>query len=258
MLSAHVEVTESARLYGDTHILWLALPERFAHVQPGQFVMAYAGDTYDPLLGRALSVHRLREGPRGLEFALLLDIVGRGTAWLAGRSAGDQVRVVGPLGRGFEPRRRVERMLLVGGGIGCAPLVWLADRLVEEGREVTLVLGGRTEAQVYPAHRLPPAVEVVVTTEDGSLGERGRVTAPFERLLPWCDQAFACGPEPMFEALYRVLRASTLTRPVQALLEAPMACGMGICYSCAVFPRKGGVKLVCHDGPMFDLRDLYA
>lgn len=123
---------------------------------------------------------------------------------------------------------------------------------------MTLILGGRSEAQIYPPQLLPPAVEVVVTTEDGSLGERGRVTAPFERLLPWCDQAFACGPDPMFEALYRVARDSGLRKPVQGLLEARMACGFGICYSCAVFPRRGGVKLVCSDGPMFDLRDLYA
>ena len=257
MNSATVEVTESARLYGDTHVLWLTLPDSHRTATPGQFVMAYAGEHYDPLLGRALSYHRLREGRGGSEFALLFDIAGRGTDWLARRRPGDAVRVVGPLGRGFEPRRGVQRLLLVGGGIGCAPLVWLAERLVEQGRDVALVLGGRRAAQIFPPARLPPAVEVVVTTEDGSLGERGLVTAPFERLLPWCDQAFACGPNAMFEALHEVHRRSGLRKPVQALVEAPMACGMGICYACAVFPRRGGVKLVCRDGPMFDLRDLY-
>jgi dihydroorotate dehydrogenase electron transfer subunit len=258
MRSFHAEVTESARLYGNTHILWFGQPPHLAASTPGQFVMAYIGESYDPLLGRAMSIHRLREGERGPEFAILFDIVGQGTGWLARRSPGDVVRMVGPLGRGFEPRERVDRMLLVGGGIGSAPLVWLADQLVAQGREVTLVLGGRSEAQIFPAELLPPAVEVVVTTEDGTMGERGRVTAPFERLLPWCDQAFACGPDAMFEALHTVLRASGLRKPVQGLLEARMACGIGICYSCAVFPRRGGVRLVCADGPMFDLRDLYA
>ena len=257
MKSVTVEVTESARLYGDTHVLWLSLPEELRAGSPGQFVMAYTGEHDDPLLGRALSFHRVRERSSGGEFALLFDIVGSGTGWLARRRPGDSVRVVGPLGRGFEPRSGVQRMLLAGGGIGCAPLVWLAERLADEGRDVTLLLGGRTEAQIYPPHLLPLAVEVVVTTEDGSLGERGRVTAPFERLLPWCDQAFACGPDAMFGALYDAYRRSGLRKPVQALIEAPMACGLGICYSCAVFPRRGGVKLVCRDGPMFDLRDLY-
>ncbi len=120
-----------------------------------------------------------------------------------------------------------------------------------------MLLGGRTEAQIFPASQLPPAVELVAATEDGSLGTKGLVTQPFEQLLPWCDQVFACGPNPMFEALHNVARDSGLRKPVQALLESPMACGMGICYSCAVFPRRGGVRLVCTDGPMFDLRDLY-
>lgn len=257
MRSWDAEVVEGDRLYGDTHVLWFPRVDGLQSATPGQFVMAYCGEGADPLLGRAMSLYRMREGEHGEEFAILFDVVGRGTGWLARRRPGDTVRLVGPLGRGFEPRERVQRILLVGGGIGVAPLVWLAERFVEEGREVTLVVGGRGEAQIYPPHLLPPAVEVVIATEDGSLGERGRVTAPFERLLPWCDQAFTCGPQPMFEALYDVMRRSAHRKPVQALLEARMACGTGICYSCAVFPRRGGVKLVCSDGPMFDLRDLY-
>ena len=257
MNSMTVEVTESARLYGETHVLWLTLPEAMQAARPGQFVMAYVGEADDPLLGRPMSYHRMRDGSAGREFALLFDVVGRGTDWLSRRRPGDGVRVVGPLGRGFDPRPQVAHMLLVGGGIGCAPLIWLADEFVEQGREVTLVLGGRSAPQLFPAPLLPPAVEVVDITEDGSAGERGLVTAPFERLLPWSDQAFACGPEPMMRAMFGVLRRSVHAKPVQGLLEAPMACGLGICYACAIFPQRGGVKLVCHDGPMFDLRDLY-
>ena len=251
-------VTESSRLYGDTHILWLEMPAHLASSRPGEFLMTYIGEGMDPLLGRALSIHRVRDGRAGREFALLFDVVGRGTDWLSRCTAGSQLRCVGPLGHGFEPRQRVERMLLVGGGIGCAPLIWLADEFVAGGRDVTLLLGGRTDAQIFPPELLPPAVEVVVATEDGSLGERGRVTAPFERLLPWCDQAFACGPEPMFEALHEVVRRTGSQKPVQALLEGRMACGFGVCYSCALFPRRGGVRLVCSDGPRFELRDLYS
>ncbi len=262
MKSFTTEVTESSRLYGDTHLLWCVEPPFAASATPGQFVMVTCGEGNDPLLGRALSIHRRREVGGRREFALLFDVVGRGTAWLGRRHPGDVVRMVGPLGRGFEPRERVQRMLLVGGGVGVAPLVWLADELARQGREVTLILGGRGEAQIFPTHLLPPEVEVVVTTEDGSVGETGRVTTPFRRLLAWCDQAFACGPEPMLEALHRETVAAGssagVPKPVQGLMEGRMACGMGICYSCAVFPRRGGVRLICHDGPMFDLRDLYA
>lgn len=253
-----VVVTESARLYGETHILWLRLPDAFAHATPGQFVMAYVSERYDPLLGRAFSFHRVRDGADGREFSILFDVVGVGSDWLSRRAPGDLVEMVGPLGQGFEPRPRVEQMLLVAGGIGVAPLIWLAESLLAEGRRVTLVLGGRGAAQIYPPELLPPELEVVITTEDGSLGQRGRVTAPFGDLLGWCDQAFTCGPNPMFEAMHDVLRDSGQRKPVQALLEETMACGMGICYACAVFPRRGGVRLVCTDGPMFDLRDLYA
>src|SRR5690606_4698909 len=124
----------------------------FQSITPGQFVMTYCGEGlgYDPLLGRPMSIHRLREGPAGPEFAMLFDVTGRLTGWLSRRREGDELRVVGPLGRGFEPRPRVQRMLLVGGGIGSAPLVWLADELAAEGREVTLVLGARSESQIYP------------------------------------------------------------------------------------------------------------
>lgn len=156
MRSDTLEVTASARLYGDTHILWLAMPASYQAAKPGQFVMAYIGEHTDPLTGRALSIHRTRAGAQGPEFALLFDVVGRGTDWLARREQGDAVRIVGPLGRGFEPQPRVQRMLLVGGGIGCAPLIWLANRLTTEGREVTLLLGGRTAAQIFPRHSCHP------------------------------------------------------------------------------------------------------
>src|SRR3546814_8566043 len=130
MRSFVAEVTGSERRYGDTHAVWFQRPDHLGSAVPGQFVMAYAGESSDPLLGRAFSIYRVREGARSPEFAVLFDIVGRGTDWLSRRRVGDEVRMVGPLGRGFEPRERVQKMLLVGGGIGGAPLVWLAATLL--------------------------------------------------------------------------------------------------------------------------------
>jgi len=215
----------------------------------------------DPLLPRAMSYHRVREGAEGPEWSILYDVVGRGTAWLAARRPGDRVYCWGPLGRGYRVGRRSQNLLLVAGGIGVAPLVWLADEAVAHGCGVTLVLGGRSSQQIFPPALLPPEVEVIVMTDDGSAGRKGLATEAFAELLPWCDQAFACGPTAMFRAMAEVARAAPVRRSVQVLLEERMGCGTGICYGCAVEVRtRGGgraMKLVCKDGPRFELRDVY-
>jgi dihydroorotate dehydrogenase electron transfer subunit len=262
MRLAHAPIVESERLYGDTCLTWFAATEVARGASPGRFLMLRCCEqvpgqpSCDPLLPRPMSYHRVRQGTDGLEFAVLYDIVGRGTTWLAQRQPGDRVFVWGPLGRGYTIRPRAQNLLLVGGGIGVAPLVWLAEVAVEKGRSVTLLLGGRSAEQIFPARLLPREVELVVTTEDGSLGQRGLVTEPFAEHLPWADQVFACGPNPMFQAMAEVVRSSPVRRPVQVLLEERMGCGAGICYGCAVETRKG-MRLVCRDGPRFDLRDVF-
>lgn len=275
MKTAYAEVTETQRLYGDTHITWFRSPELGNGAYPGQFLMLRCSDDAaygdasssdprahadDPLLPRPMSYHRIRQGVAGPEWSILYDVVGRGTHWLARRRPGDRVYAWGPLGNGYKVGRTSKNLLLVGGGIGIAPLVWLAEDAVARGKSVTMVIGARNANLVYPSRLLPAEVEVVVTTDDGSVGRKGFVTGPFGELLEWCDQAFACGPTPMFRAMADVARASKVRRSVQALLEERMGCGTGICYGCAVEARvRGGraMKLVCKDGPRFELRDVY-
>jgi len=217
----------------------------------------------DPLLPRAMSYHRLRAGSGGTEFAILYEVVGRGTTWLARRQPGDRVFGWGPLGRGYSLRGGGQNLLLVGGGIGIAPLVWLADEAVAKGKSVVLIDGARDASGVFPAELLPSEVEVVVTTEDGSLGRKGRVTDVFLDYYGWADAVFACGPNAMFAALAELLMKhegpgrARRRKPVQALLESPMGCGTGICYGCAVFDRRGEARLVCKDGPRFELREMW-
>ena len=269
MKATFARVTENERLYGETHLTWFAAPEAVRGAVPGQFVMLRcveaASDSgpspatrlpVDPLLPRAMSIHRMRQGADGPEWSILYDIVGRGTAWLASRRPGDAVFCWGPLGHGYSLRSDSQQLLLVAGGIGVAPLVWLADQAIESEKSVTLILGGRTAEQIFPATLLPPEVEIVVTTEDGSLGRRGLATEAFVEHLEWCDQAFACGPNAMFEAMAKEQRRSRIRRPVQALLEENMGCGTGICYGCAIQTRRG-MRLVCKDGPRFDLREVF-
>jgi dihydroorotate dehydrogenase electron transfer subunit len=276
MKLAHADVVENGRLYGDTYLMWCRSPELGNGAYPGQFLMLRCSDdaSYevdkgaqppsavdcDPLLPRPMSYHRIRIGPEGPEWALLYDVAGRGTAWMASRKPGDRIFAWGPLGNGYKIGRTSKNLLLVGGGIGIAPLVWLADDAVASGHAVTLVIGARDAAHVFPKSLLPHEVEVVVTTDDGSLGRKGFATEPFGELLEWCDQAFACGPTPMFRAMADVARKANVRRSVQALLEERMGCGTGICYGCAVQVRvRGGrsMKLVCKDGPRFEIRDVY-
>lgn len=275
MEATFLRVTETERLYGRTFVTWFAGPGVVRGAYPGQFVMLRCADlsakalaerpegpfqgsdlAHDPLLPRPMSIHRIRERDGGVEFAVLYDIVGRGTEWLARRQPGDFVYGWGPLGRGFAVGRTSRHLLLVAGGIGVAPLVWLADREVARGRNVTLVAGGRSAEHIFPARLLPPEVEFVVTTEDGSAGRKGLATDAFAELLEWSDQVFACGPNAMFQAMAHIVRERRARRSVQVLLEERMGCGTGICYGCAVETRKG-MRLVCKDGPRFDLRDVW-
>jgi dihydroorotate dehydrogenase electron transfer subunit len=249
-------VVEIAEPYPRNWVVWLDAPSACQGAKVGQFLMVLCGEGIDPFLPRAFSIHRLRQGRTGTEFALLFTAVGVGTDWLSRRAPGDLVRVFGPLGHGYAVQAAARNLLLVAGGIGVAPLVWFADERVRRGDNVTLLLGARTADQLYPASLLPEEVEVVVCTDDGSAGPKAFVSQLFPEYLLWADQAFACGPTAMLKALKAELRAAAWRKPVQALLEERMACGTGICYSCAVETRRG-IRLICKDGPCFDLRDVY-
>jgi len=249
-------VVSSERAYENAHLLWLSAPAVARAAGAGQFLMVRCGEGYDPLLPRPMSFHRFRQGENERQFALLFDIRGRGTEWLARREPGDAFDLFGPLGRGFEVDKASQNLLLVAGGIGVAALVALADEATAEGRSLTLLQGARTAARLFPAALLPPEVEVVTATDDGSAGHHGPVTDLLAQHLPWADQVFACGPTPMFRAMAAVVRQEASRKPVQALLEERMACGTGVCYSCAVFTRRG-VRLVCKDGPRFELREVF-
>ncbi|MGQ9571976.1 MAG: dihydroorotate dehydrogenase electron transfer subunit [Dehalococcoidia bacterium] len=249
-------VLSSEEAYENTRLIWLSAPTVGRAAQPGQFLMIRCGEGWDPLLPRPMSFHRFRQLGDERQFAILFDLRGRGTDWLWHRQTGDSVSVVGPLGRGFTVRRESRNLLLVAGGIGIAALVALADEAVAQGRAVTLLQGAKTAARLFPSARLPTEVEVISATEDGSAGHRGLVTGLLPQYLSWADQVFACGPNAMYEAMAALMRQQGSRKPAQVLLEEHMACGMGVCYCCAVFTRRG-VRLVCKDGPRFELREVF-
>jgi dihydroorotate dehydrogenase electron transfer subunit len=250
-------VLSQEELYENAYLMWLSCPPVANGASPGRFLMIHCGDANDPLLPRPMSFHRFRETADERQFAILYDIRGRGTAWLSSRKPGDELTNFGPLGRGYSINPNAQNLVLVGGGLGIAALIALADDAVATGKSVTLLQGARTANKLYPPELLPLEVEALSATDDGSAGHHGYVTDLLPRHFSWADQVFACGPTPMFASMAKVVREARSRKPIQALLEERMGCGTGICYGCAVFTRRG-VRLVCKDGPRFELRSVFA
>lgn len=250
---------ESARVLRNTRITerlrWCEYeaPLIAAGARPGQFahVLCSTPDQLDPLLRRPLSFSRI-EPDRG-QVAFLIDTVGRGTSWLVNRPIGTEIDMLGPLGGSFDFQPDRGRALMVGGGIGLAPLIALADLAPAQGVQVRLLAGGRDAHQVTPREWLDSSVDYRVATDDGALGHHGYVTDLVPDQFGWCDQIFVCGPTPMMRAMAELtseLAAAHGPRPAFTSLEARMGCAIGVCYSCVV-QTTTGPRRVCHDGPVF-------
>jgi dihydroorotate dehydrogenase electron transfer subunit len=145
-------------------------------------------------------------------------------------------------------------LLLVAGGIGIAPLVALAEQAVISGRSVRLLIGDRTADRILPEQLLPSGVETIIATEDGSLGNKGMVTDLIPGFVSGVDQVFACGPLSMYRRMAE-MHGELKNTPAQVLLEVALGCGVGACLGCSVETRHGQ-KLVCKDGPVFELKDV--
>jgi dihydroorotate dehydrogenase electron transfer subunit len=216
--------------------------------RPGQFYMLSTAERWGggaderPYLPRAFSFARIRNG----ELAFLVDAIGPGTDRLAALREGEGLGLVGPLGVGWRAPRNGTRPLLVGGGIGAAPLVCLQDEL---GPDVPVLLGFRSAAHAEAARLFDG--DPVIATDDGSSGRRALVTDLLGDAL--ADDrdltVFACGPPPMLDAV-RLLCAE-YGAPAQLALEAGMACGFGACFGCVV-PTSEGYLRLCVDGPVLD------
>ena len=231
------------------YLVWLESPQIVPTAQPGQFVMVYCGE--ETLLRRPLSIHQVADGSK---LALLFNVVGKGTYWLAQCQVGDNIDLLGPLGNGYSIHPKSHKRLLLAGGIGIAPLRFLAQQALNQGYSVRLLLGASTANQLYPRHLLPPEAELITTTEDGTAGKKGMITDLLPDFIDWADQIFACGPTLM----YRVMAARNQqlkAKSVQISLEVRMGCGRGVCYGCTL-KTKGGLKQVCMDGPIFNLDDI--
>jgi len=247
----NVDIVTINELWAGVYLLWAKAPEIAALARPGQYVMVRCGDGQDMPLRRPLSVHRISADGR---VAFLFAVVGRGTEWLAQRREGDSLDLFGPLGNGFELYPSSQNLLLVAGGIGIAPLIALAEHAVTAGKSVTLLIGDRTSSRIYPDHLLPSGIKPVIATEDGSSGTKGMATDLLTQSITGADQVFACGPLPMYRRMAE-MSGQLGGKGVQVLLEVVLGCGVGACLSCTV-ETKHGQKLVCKDGPVFELSEI--
>jgi dihydroorotate dehydrogenase electron transfer subunit len=236
--------------------------------KPGQFLMFRVQMALPPLLRRPFGIFRTGFFPpdcAGLpprEYVeILYKVVGQGTAMMRELHAGDRVEMLGPLGRGFDLGESGGEKILVGGGIGLVPLYMLAGELTRTST-VRLLMGGRTRNDILAVTEFERlGVETYVSTDDGSLGEEGLVTAVLERKLDKYPGAavYACGPMPMIEAVYRI--CAERGAPLQVSLEALMACGVGACLGCVIkgvghSDQTPRYLCTCKEGPVFRAEEL--
>jgi len=241
----------------------ITCPAGYLGANPGQFIMLRISDQAAPLLRRPFSIHRLivKNGDiEGIE--LLYRVVGECTRKLSTFKKGDCVDMLGPLGRGFRIPDTCHHIFIVAGGIGVAPMLFLASSINEKGASpsgCSVFIGGKSNDELvckddFSAFNMP----VHITTEDGSAGDQGLITQPLEMRMrknpP--DIIYACGPPGMLKRVTHI--AETHKVSCQISIETMMACGMGACLGCAVENKKNPNKYwhACLDGPVFDAREV--
>jgi dihydroorotate dehydrogenase electron transfer subunit len=263
MIQETVQVLFNQTLSSDCFRLGITCAPDYRRARPGQFVMLGLGRRHAPLLRRPFSIHRqVIENGLLTRIEVLYKRVGAGTRILAACRPGERLDLLGPLGRGFRIPDGCRRVFLAAGGIGVAPLVFLADTLVTAGLNPTesrVFLGGRSAGDILCADIFRESgFPVVTTTDDGTLGDPCLVTQPLEAAVRHQapDVVFACGPMPMLACVAGLARA--LRIPCQVSIETVMACGMGACLGCAVAADRDGMtyRHACRDGPVFDAAEL--
>ncbi|MBQ5909866.1 MAG: dihydroorotate dehydrogenase electron transfer subunit [Bacteroidaceae bacterium] len=233
-------------------LLRLTHDETLPEMLPGQFVEVQVRGSETTFLRRPISINYVDRVNN--ELWLLVHVVGEGTRAMAALKAGDTLNCVFPLGNGFTvPAGSGKKVLLVGGGVGTAPLLYHGEMLRAAGHCPVFLLGGRTEADLMQLDHFRRYGEVLLTTEDGSAGTKGFVT----HHPVWEEQSFdlvaTCGPKPMMVAVARMAKAKGTECEVS--LENLMACGLGACLCCVEKTQKGNV-CVCKDGPVFNINQL--
>lgn len=249
----------SNKRVGAYHQILLSIGDLASVCRPGNFVaIAVGGESSKMILRRAFAISRITHGSAsGGAMELIVAPHGSGSRWLCSQPEGSDVDIVAPLGKAFGIPTSPVNALLVGGGYGSAPLFGLAEVLKARGCRVDMLLGASTGSKIYaPLEGKRSASTLKIYTEDGSMGERGRVTAPIPSLIEQgsIDVIYSCGPMSMLRAISDLTTGTDVVH--QCAVEESMACGIGICMTC-VLPVKGEDGTVsmlrsCIDGPVMD------
>jgi dihydroorotate dehydrogenase electron transfer subunit len=250
MFQACCPVTAHENPAPSIHVLTLRSPDIASISRPGQFLNVRVRESLDPLLRRPFSVYDSHEE----EIKIIFDVRGAGTSILARAGTGDSLDVLGPLGNPYGVEDNFETALLVGGGLGVAPLPMLTRFISRTDRPIHTFVGARTSSQVLPMY----LENISVATDDGSEGFHGTVIDLLRQHL--ADNAyrtpkiFACGPNAMLRNLQEL--AVEYKIPCEVSLESPMACGVGLCQGCPIelVAAEKKYALICRDGPVFDSR----
>jgi dihydroorotate dehydrogenase electron transfer subunit len=247
-----LQVVDTIRLNKRHFILELLAPDKFPLILPGQFVQALVEDSPSTFLRRPFSIHSVDYGKNTLR--LLIQVKGPGTSHLAKLSTGDHLNLIYPLGNSFS-LPFTKDVLLVGGGCGVAPLLFLSQFLSQNNIHPTILLGFRTKEEVSEIEEYSRFGKVHVITDDGTEGEKGLVVdhSIFQReRLPF-KKIYCCGPDAMMKAVAKIARMNKIECEVS--LENTMACGFGVCL-CCITPTDKGNERVCVEGPVFNIHRL--
>lgn len=251
-----MKVIANERLHPNYCLLRLASEKKLPEIFPGQFVEVRVDNSPTTFLRRPISIHDVHEERN--EIDLLIQLVGDGTRKIAEACPGDTLNILLPLGNGFTLPTSQEnpdmRLLLVGGGVGCAPLLYLGARLRENGFKPSFLIGARSKNDLLRLDAFSRLGEIFITTEDGSEGEKGYVTNHSILCGKSFDRIYTCGPKPMMMAVARYAAKQGVDCEVS--LENRMACGLGACLCCVEKDREGHNVCVCKEGPVFNINQL--
>src|SRR6056297_507364 len=250
MILKKVRIDENKKIAEKIFRLSVYCPEMARETKPGNFFEIKVGKTLDPLLRRPISIGLIEKD----NLIFYYKVVGRGTKMMSDYNKGDYIDILGPLGKNF-PIKKGQKALVIGGGIGIAPLIYLAEILKLNNNKVKFLGGFENINQIYieDLYSILPPEQIQIYTDDGSKGKKGYPVQNLDTIITDFDVVYSCGPEILMKKINKISLKNN--KKVYHSLEEVMGCGVGVCMGCAVKTVEG-YQLVCKDGPIFNGKDL--